>query len=117
MLDKSGHNKFTKFFFLITILLKSSGCSYNHKVFDTEVSCAKIKIVVRFAQAHEVRAGIERALDDKRKFGTSESYTVIRMPGNRSFKIEKLPPEEAIKCSLRDYEIDIKYRNVEKYYH
>lgn len=106
-----------KIILLLILLFEEVSCSYNRKVFNTEIFCEKIRVMVRFAEADEVRSGIERAFEDKRKYGTSENYTVIRMPGNRSFKVERLPPEEAMKCILTQFEVNTNYKEVEKYYH
>lgn len=60
----------------------------------------------------EMKAAIIKADLDKKKFRTSETYTVIRLPGNRSFKVEKISPEEMVHCSLKESpigEADKKY--------
>ncbi len=117
MLAKLNHNNYPKIVGLFLIIFTLFSCSVNRKIFDTEVSCAKVRVIVRFADAKEVKNAIEKALEDKKKYNSNENYTVIRLPGNRSFRIEKLTPEDAIKCSLRDYEVNVKYKKVEQYYH
>jgi hypothetical protein len=116
MLVKSDRNK-VRIIFLLGLLFLEVACNSNRRVFNTEISCTKVRVMVRFAEAEEVRGGIERAFEDKKKYGTNENYTVIRMPGNRSFKVERLAPEEAMKCVLTQFEVNTKYKEVEKYYH
>ncbi len=117
MLDKLNRNNFLKIEWLVLVIFTLFSCSVNRKIFDTEVSCQKVRVIVRFASAEEVKSAIEKAVEDKKKYKSNENYTVIRLPGNRSFRIEKLTPEDAAKCSLRDYEVNVKYKKVEQYYH
>ena len=101
---------------VILVLALVSSCAHG-PLYNTELYCPGNKILIRFARAEEVRKGIERAMSDKKKYGTSEDYTVIRMPGNRSFKIEKIPPEDSMRCSMQEFQIEGNYRQYEKYYH
>jgi hypothetical protein len=112
MLDKL---KLSKSLVILALVLLSS-CTHG-ALYNTELYCPGNKILIRFARADEVRKGIERAMADKKKYGTSENYTVIRMPGNRSFKIEKIPPEDSMRCSMQEFQIEGTYKQYEKYYH
>ncbi len=49
----------------------------------------------------EIRAAILKAVAQKKIDRSHENYTVIRLPRNRSFKIEKNPPEKLALCGLR----------------
>ncbi len=71
--------------------------------FNTEIICPGHEgILVRYARLEEIRVAIIKANEDKKFYHTSENYTVIRLPGNRSFKIDKISPEEMLQCSLRE---------------
>ncbi|MES2961929.1 MAG: hypothetical protein V4694_06040, partial [Pseudomonadota bacterium] len=101
MSDKLNHSKF-----ILLILLASFLPACQKPIFNTEILCPDgTRILVRYSTEEEVRAGIQKAYNEKKKYGTSESYTAIRMPHQRSFKVEKIAPEEMIKCSLRQSQI------------
>jgi hypothetical protein len=83
------------------------GACRHKEIFNTKISCPDgVRILVKYAKADEVRQAIEKADSDKKKYGTSEQYTVIKLPGQRSFKIEKIPPERMINCLLSQIPID-----------
>lgn len=63
-----------------------------------------------------MRAAIIKADADKKFFHTSENYTVIRLPGNRSFRLDKISPEEMIYCSLNESVIKNVDQNYIKYF-
>jgi len=111
MLDKSNRNKFLpKLFSLILLFAALFSCSKGKKFYfyNTEVVCPNgMTVLVKYARLEEVRAAIIKADYDKKFYRTSEAYTIVRLPKNRSFRIEKLPPEEAIKCSLREIEREV----------
>lgn len=58
--------------------------------------------MVRFARKNEVVLAIQRAAVIKKKDGSNEGYTVIKLRDKRSLKIEKVPPEDSIKCVVRE---------------
>lgn len=106
MLAKLNRNKFLLIFLLIF-------CCAKKVYYSTEIICPTgTRILVRYARADEVRAAIIKADEEKRIYRTSENYTVIKLPGNRSFRIEKMSPEESIKCSTEENVMG----QVDKYY-
>jgi hypothetical protein len=108
MLAKLNHNK--SFLLILFFCIISCKNIFNSKPrvpydtpFNTEVLCANGKsVLIKYARLDEVRAAIVKANQDKKIEHTSESYTPIRLPQNRSFRIEKMTPEEALGCSLRE---------------
>ncbi|OFW93948.1 MAG: hypothetical protein A2887_01905 [Alphaproteobacteria bacterium RIFCSPLOWO2_01_FULL_40_26] len=98
MLGKSDRNKSCLFFLLIL-----ASCAGKKIFYNTEIICPDGReILVRYARIDEIRAAILKADADKKFYKTSENYTIIRLPENRSFKIEKIAPEIMINCSLRE---------------
>jgi len=109
MLDKLNHSKF-----ILLISLMGFFTAPRKQLFhtDTEILCPDgSRILVRYSTEQEVRAGIQRAYNEKKKYGTGEDYTAVKMSNQRSFKIEKIAPEEMIKCSLRQSLIGSAKRN------
>lgn len=103
MLDKLGRKR--NKFYLIFFLLFSCAQSEAEKpgVYHTELICPERDIIlIRYSRLEDVRHSIAKSYAFKKKFDSSEGYTVISLPGNRSMKIDKLAPEDAIKCSLRE---------------
>lgn len=101
MSDKLNRNKFLLF---LLLLLAATSCKVE--VYDTEISCPNgLHVLVKFARKDEVQIAIQNAAIIKKRDGSSETYTVIRLKDKRSFKIEKLPPEDALKCTLRESRI------------
>ena len=97
MLAKLNHNKF-----LLLLLLITASCG-QEKIYNTEIFCPnKPSILIKFARAKNVKIGIEKAYFKKKRQGTSENYTVISFSDKSSVKIEKISPEEMIKCVLRE---------------
>jgi hypothetical protein len=108
MSDNLNHSKF-----ILLILLLGLFTACQKQIFNTEILCPDgSKILVRYSTAEEVRAGIKKAYNEKKKYGTGEDYTAIKMSHQRSFKVEKIAPEEMMKCSLRQSLVG----NVEKKY-
>jgi hypothetical protein len=98
MLGKSRRNKFPSLILFLTLI---SSCR-EEVIFNTEILCPDdLKILVRYANQDEIKDAIQRAYFEKKKYDTNTSYTVIKLPRHRSFKIEKISPEKLIKCSLR----------------
>ena len=111
MLDKLNRSKFI----LLTLLLGFLPACQK-QIFNTEILCPDgARILARYSTAEEVRAGIQQSYDDKKKYNTNENYTIIKMPNQRSFKVEKIPPEEMIKCSLRQSLIGVAERSYIRY--
>jgi len=70
---------------------------------SSEIICADGKnFMVRYAYANEVKEAINRDYARKVREGSSENYTVIRIPNIESFHIPKMPPEELSKCNVID---------------
>ncbi len=88
---------------LITLNLISCKMEKVIKV-HTEILCPDgLRIFVRYARMSDVDAAIKKAAKDKKELRTSEKYTAVRFDLNRSFKLD-LPPEQAVNCSLREFE-------------
>lgn len=105
MLDRSNLNKIL---LILLALFCLSCCAEDRKkkapgVFHTELVCPNFDVIlIRYTTIEEVKRAIQQAYENKKKFRTSETYTVISLDGNRSMKIDKLLPEDAINCNLRE---------------
>ncbi len=114
MLDRLGRNKIL---FLVFSLFVISTCAKKKPIFHTEIICPSGKVILmRYVTEQEMSVAIQRAVFEKRLFGTNENYTVARFPGNRSVKIEKIAPEEIERCQLRQILPDKKSINDARYY-
>ncbi len=107
MLGKLNLSKILFLFFIAT------SCGKKQIITSTEIICPDgSRILVKFSELEEVRRAILNAHAEKKKYGTDDKHTIIKLPGNRSFRIEKIPPEEMIKCSVRESvigQLDKKY--------
>lgn len=72
--------------------------------------------MVRFVSLEEMKQAIEFALEDKKKSESNQQNTIIRLAKNRSLKIERLPPEEAIRCALRSFPTQASERDYRVYF-
>ena len=103
-------------FLSLFLIFACTKVNFSHKVnfFHTEISCpGKSVILVRYATLEEVRASIIKGIEDKKRFKTTESYTVILVSGNRSTAVN-IPPEEMLKCSLRAIPVTNPDKNITK---
>lgn len=101
---------------LVVFLIFFVSCKSSQQLYNTQISCPNgLRVLVRFTNVFDVRRAIEKAAFDKKKYGTSENYTVVRLPKQRSFKIEKLSPQEALKCALEDFPVRASKRDKEVY--
>lgn len=114
MLVKLVRNKLL--LFLIIILCSCSIISPK-KVYYTELVCPDKVVLIRFANAKEVRRAVEDALFEKKKYETNVDFTVMKFAGNRSFVIENVPPEDAVKCDIKQIPTKLRFKYYEKYYH
>ena len=105
MLDRSSRNKF--FIFVLALELFLASCSKEEKkYYNVDIMCPNRAIVtIRYSDLEEVRIAILRADFEKKYESTSIGYTAIKLPDGRSLRVEKIPPEEMIKCPLRQTEI------------
>lgn len=70
---------------------------------DTEMSCPDgVVILIKYAKMQDVRNAIINHVNEKKLNGTSENYTVIKLPDKRSLKIDKKAPEHSLDCVLRE---------------
>lgn len=118
MSAKLNHNNFFLKATALIILLSTASCFKLTKkqYYHTEILCPnRADILVRYTRADEIRLAIIKANEKKKFFKTSERYTVMSFPGNRSFKIEKMSPEEMLKCYLRELPIANPDKNYTKY--
>ncbi len=101
MLDKLSLNKFYLFLTLFLVF-----CAPQKKFYNVEIICSgKPVITIRYTNIKEVQQAILKAEFEKRDEGTSIGYTAIKLPDKRSVQVEKIAPDEMIKCSLREEEI------------
>jgi hypothetical protein len=101
MLDKFARSKI---FCLILFFFCLTSCK-KEPIFNSEIICPDGKrILVRFARAKDVIEGIQKAHINKKREGTGETYTPIRLPDKRSFRVEKIPPEKMIECQVVESE-------------
>jgi hypothetical protein len=110
MLDKLNRNKIF-FTFLLFCLISCKKVI----IYETDVFCPNngLKITVRYTRAKEINEAFINADKEKKFYKTSEQYTVVKLKNNRSFKIDKLSPEDALKCSLNERI----FQGVDKNYH
>lgn len=113
MLDKLSRNKL-----LLFLLIFLSCCAEQKKFYNVEIICSGNPVVtIRYTDLEEVRQAILRAEFEKREEGTSIGYTAIKLPDKRSVRVEKIAPDEMIKCALREDEIRRPSRNYIKSIH
>lgn len=94
--------KKTKIFILFLLMFATASC-IKVDIYNSYISCPNgLSVVVRYARKDEVIKAIQVAALTKRKDGSSENYTVIRLNDKRSFKIEKVQPEDSLKCVVRE---------------
>jgi len=92
-----------KIIFLVTVSFVVVACGEKEVMFNTEILCPDgSRVLVKFASLDEVRLAIVKNYEDKKKNGTSDKDTVLRLSSKRSFRIEKIAPEKIIKCSLKE---------------
>lgn len=96
---------------LILLLLTINSCG-QVMVYDSEISCPNgLRVLIKFARQQDVLAAIKKAAITKKRDGSSENYTVIRLPGTgslsntRSLRIEKMSPEESLKCRVKETQL------------
>jgi hypothetical protein len=83
-----------------------SCCGSQKKFYNVEIICPDNPIVtIRYTNLQEVQQAILRAEFEKRDEGTSIDYTAIKLPDKRSVRVEKIAPDQMIKCALRQEEI------------
>jgi hypothetical protein len=99
---------------IILFLAAINSCKPRYYMLpDTEVSCLNgYTYIVKFAKKEDVSNAIRKFYIQKMQQKTSEKYTVIRLPDKRSLKLDKVPPEEAVDCKLRE----TNYREIDRAY-
>lgn len=104
MLEKLVLNKILFFALVVLTLPPVFGCAKHQNIdTSTEILCPNgSKTLIKFSRLQDVREAIYYAYHSKKAEHTSENYTPIRLADGRSFRIEKVFPEEAIKCFLRE---------------
>jgi len=99
MLDKLSLNKFAV---ILLLLLTTNSCG-SVDIYNSEIICPNgLRVMVRYARQDEVVRAIQQAALIKKKEDSNENYTVIRLKDRRSLKIEKVPPEDSLKCIVRE---------------
>lgn len=107
MLGKLNRNKI---FLFLALIFFTTSC--KEKIFNTEIFCPDgSRILVKFVRLEELRDAIKAASSEKNKFNSNYKHTVIKLPGQRSFKIEKIPPEELVKCHVRESRMGVIDKN------
>lgn len=100
-LAKLDLNRISKIFTII-LLLGQASCSKRVNV-NTEIFCPNnLRILVKFAQASDVKKAIQFAIQKKNHYHTSENHTYFKLKDGRSFHVSNIPPEKMINCSLRE---------------
>lgn len=111
MLDKLNLNKIT---IIIVIFLLS--CGEKREYYYVDIICSGRQIyTARYVTIEEVRSAILKAQIENRIEGTNLGYTALKFSGERSFRIEKVPPDETSKCTLRQRYMDKKSRGYIRY--
>jgi hypothetical protein len=105
-----------RFFYSLLFCALLSACGPEKIYSNTEIICPTKRLMVRYANAEQLHKAMEKALADKIKYRTSETYTVIRFSRERSFKIEGIAPEDIVKCDLREYPLSEKELKMIDYY-
>ncbi len=68
----------------------------------TEITCPDRVILLKYSSKEEVKKAIRSAVVTKRGLDTGESYTPLKFSKNRSIQIDKMSPEDMMKCSLNE---------------
>lgn len=98
MLARLNHSKKL----LLLILFFGNSCGKPQVFYHTELNCPTRGIIlIRYASEQDVRASIVDFYNRKKANHSAENYTVITLPGKRSFKIEKASVEEIMECGMR----------------
>ena len=93
-----------------------TSCGAPKQYFHVEISCpGKRTVLVRYVTLKEVQASILRDIEEKKKAGTSEDYTVIYASGDRSLKIDGVAPGDMDKCTMREIPVINPDKNIIKY--
>ena len=112
MLDKLSLSKIT----LTIFALLCCSCGQNREYYYVDVICnERTTVTARYVTIEEVRTAIVKAQIENRVEGTNLGYTALKFPGKRSFRIEKIPPDEAVKCKLRQRFMDKKSKGYIRY--
>ena len=99
MLDKLNRSKNL---LLLFFLLSCKTTTAPEVFYHTELNCPDRGIIlIRYASQQDVTSAIQYFYDKKKAARSNENYTVISLPGNRSFKIDKVPVEEVMQCKMR----------------
>jgi hypothetical protein len=70
--------------------------------FDTELNCPRenYKIVLLESTPADIRKAINKAVQDRNEFKTTENYTVLKLPNKKTFFIQNITPEKMEFCYL-----------------
>ncbi len=103
-----------KVLLMVLFLVAISSCKpKSYMLPDTEISCSNgYTYIAKFAKKEDVSNAIRNFYIQKMQQKTSEKYTVIRLPDKRSLKLDKVSPEEAVDCKLRE----TNYREIDRAY-
>jgi hypothetical protein len=72
---------------------------------DTEMICPNGNIyIIKFSKQKDVAEAIREAFITKKLNKTSEQYTALKFSDKRSLRLERLSPEDAVNCKLRETE-------------
>lgn len=106
-------------FSLVFLLLSSCGKSIprprsEYYPNDVEIFCPSNgrRILIETTNREEVIRSIEKFIAQKQAQGTDEKYTVLRFDDKSSLLIKGIPPEQLIKCFIRE----VKPEAVKSYY-
>jgi hypothetical protein len=70
--------------------------------FDTELNCPRenYKIVLLETTPSDVRRAINKAIEERNEYKTTENYTVLKLPNKKTFFIQNITPEKMQFCYL-----------------
>jgi hypothetical protein len=92
----------SKFLLPVLFLTSCNGTNAPKVFYHTELNCPTRGIIlIRYASEQDIKNSLAETYRKKKETRSSENFTVISLPGKRSFKIEKTPVEEIMECSMR----------------
>ena len=98
--------KLSKLALIFSLLIITFSWEVKVMVYNSEIICPNgLRVLVKFARREDVVMAIQKAAFIKKKDSSNEGYTVIRLHDKRSLKIERMPPEESLKCLVRESQL------------
>ncbi len=107
---------FAVFFSLLILLISTFSCYKSPPTpraelypYDVEIFCPSNgrRILIETTNRQQVIQSIEKFIAQKQAQGTDEKYTVLRFEDKSSLLIKGIPPEELIRCFIRDVQPEV----------